>query len=292
VREGARDRRILVVQRFGILTIASAGLMRRMRTKAWFTISVMLSPFAAGTLAGLLFHRAHPALAFAAGFSTVFLALAVLALRFLALGREYGEAFDEGRADDMARYRALIDGNEPATTPFAVAGRQVGLLEELLVREDWARAVEVGTAIDRKLIPPLARPGVLANIARATALGGDPLRAHKLASEARNEAEELGDEYDAGRWSFLDATRGIILSLLDRHEGAVELLEPIHAAFAPRLVAMNAYYLGISLREVGRREEARAVAGMGSLLVGPYADRCLELHEELREAPSAPEESA
>ena len=274
------------MERFGILTRASAWLIRGMRFNGNFSVAVVASPLVVGSVAFLCAPRSYRGLAFADASLIVFLSIVLLFARGVSLRKQYQAAADEGDADGMARYRALIDGPTPPTMPAEIEWRKVGVLEELMVRCDWERARDHGEDIDRKLIPSITRQIVIANIARATALAGDPLRGHMLLSEAVNAAEEMGEQFDAARWSYLDASRGIIMSLLERHEVAVEILEPIHGWSSPRLVAMNAFYLGRSLRAVGREEDAKAVFGMGSLLAGRFAQLCDDEHDAM-EAPTA-----
>lgn len=185
----------------------------------------------------------------------------------------YKAAFERGDVDELVRLRRLVHAGLP-TTPLTTQSELVGDGEMLILRERWAEARDVLAKIDRSVLPEQARPGVLNNLAYATALAGEPARAADLARQAIEEAKAQGASYPPEKHPFLRGTLGVALSLAGKHEEAIGLLEPLLDSGNARAIAARAFHLGGSLRALGRLEEAQRALSRGAAQEGPFAERC------------------
>lgn len=185
----------------------------------------------------------------------------------------YKEAFERGDHEEALRLRRLVRAGLP-DTPLTRVSELVGDGEALILRERWAEARDVLARIDRSLLPEVSRPGVLNNLAYATALAGEPARAAELARQAIEEAKAQGAAYPSEKRPFLRGTLGVALSLAGGHEEAIALLAPLLDDGPKRAIAARAYHLGGSLRALGRFEEAQRAFTRGAAQDGPFAARC------------------
>jgi tetratricopeptide (TPR) repeat protein len=190
---------------------------------------------------------------------------------------KYEEAFARGdvaQAEQFsARMRALAGGDSPAHQEM----EKVGQGERLLLMERWAEARDVLATIDRSELPLLNRPGVLNNLAYATAQAGDPERAIELILNAMKEAEAIGADYPPDRLPFMRGTHAIALCLADKHEEAIAILETILPIEKPvRARSTRAYFLGRSYRALGRFPDAARVFKLAADGDGPFAKRAAE----------------
>ncbi|MBX3261314.1 MAG: tetratricopeptide repeat protein [Labilithrix sp.] len=194
-----------------------------------------------------------------------------------SLNDAYRDAFARGDADAAdAIARRIAELQPPAPPRVTEARESVGIGERLLLRQDWAAARDVLSSIDRKLLEAAQRPGVLNNLAYATAQAGDPDGAIALAERALAEAERARD-YPPDKVLNIRGTRGIALSLAGRHEEAVAALAPLlEARAAPHAAATRGFYLGSSLWTLARRDDARREWRRAASLTGPFAIRARE----------------
>lgn len=186
---------------------------------------------------------------------------------------QYRAAFERGDVDALERARRLLRAGLPDSAVMTHA-ELVGDGERLILQERWAEARDVLARIDRAQLPEVSRPGVLNNLAYATALAGEPARGAELARRAIEEAKAQGAAYPRERHPFLRGTLGIALSLAGEHEEAIALLEPLVADGPPRAIATRAFHLGQSLRALGRFDEAERALSRGAAQDGPFAERC------------------
>ena len=192
----------------------------------------------------------------------------VLVVRDHRLTKAYREAFERGDADALARIRAILDRHLPAPM------RNVGLGEELLVRERYAEARDALARVARSELPLGSRPGILSNLAYATALAGDHARGVDLARQALEEASAQAGRYPDDKRASIQGTLGIALSLAARHEDAAATLAPLlDAPGTPRAKATHAHFLGASLRALGRVDEAMNAYAFSAARVSPWATR-------------------
>lgn len=190
--------------------------------------------------------------------------------RAARLLRQYHEAFERGDADEVERIRDTIERLFPPTGPYKLIGEG----EILILRERWAEARDVLEKIKREHLPMINRPGILNNLAYATAHAGDPEKAVELARTALAEAKRQGEKYPATKIVNIRGTLGIALSLAGRHTEAIETLEALkNESGSPRSRAVRAYFLGNSLRGAGRADRARSAYETAAGLDGPWADR-------------------
>lgn len=186
---------------------------------------------------------------------------------------QYKAAFERGDVDALARARRLLRAGLPDSA-VTTHSELVGDGELLILRERWAEARDVLAKIDRAVLPEVSRPGVLNNLAYATALAGEPVRGAELARQAIDEAKAQGASYPREKHPFLRGTLGVALSLAGEHEEAIALLEPLLGEGPKRAIAARAFHLGGSLRALGRFEEAERAFGRGAAQDGPFAQRC------------------
>lgn len=199
--------------------------------------------------------------------------IALAAERRRRLRAQYKAAFERGDHAEAARVRRLLRAGLP-DTPLVRVSELVGDGEMLILQERWAEARDVLARIDRAQLPEASRPGVLNNLAYATALAGEPARAAELARRALEEAKAQGDAYPREKHPFLRGTLGIAWALAGQHDEAIALLEPLLADGPPRAIATRAFHLGQSLRALGRFDEAERALSRGAAQDGPFADRC------------------
>lgn len=186
---------------------------------------------------------------------------------------KYKDAFERGDAEEALRIRTLVRAGLP-DGELTRESEKVGLGEMCLLNEKWAEARDFLLKVDRSLLPRKTRPGVLSNLAWATAQAGEPARAVELVRQALAEAEEQGAAYPAEKWPYLRGTHGVALGLAGHHEEAVSWLEPLIAIeHPPRARATRAFYLGQSQRALGRFAEAASAYELATKGSGPYADR-------------------
>jgi len=191
-------------------------------------------------------------------------------MRLLA---QYREAFDRGDAEEALRLRAIVRRGLP-DSELTRQSENVGLGELCLLNERWAEGRDFLAKVDRSLLPMKSRPGVLSNLAYGTAQAGEPERGITLVRQALAEAASLGAHYPQEKLPYLRGTHGVALGLAGHHEDAVSWLEPlIPIEHPPRARSTRAYYLGQSLRALGRFAEAASAYEIASKGAGPFADR-------------------
>jgi tetratricopeptide (TPR) repeat protein len=194
------------------------------------------------------------------------------ARRMRLLGK-YKDAFERGDIEEALRLRAIVRAGL-ADSPVTRESEKVGLGEMCLLQERWAEGRDFLAKVDRSIIPAKSRPGVLSNLAYATAQAGEPERAIVLVRKALAEAEEQGASYPEEKLPYLRSTHGVALGLAGHHEEAVSWLEPLVAIEHPRRSrTTRAYYLGQSQRALGRFAEAAAAYAIAAGGDGPFADR-------------------
>lgn len=199
------------------------------------------------------------------------------------------ERFDAA-AELTALYKAAFEGGDKAQaeqiaqlmrafSDVSAVGdemEKVGKGERLLLTEEWAEARDVLASIDRSVLPEMNRPGVLNNLAYATAHAGDPERGIELIVQALKEAQAIPD-YPPEKPAFMRSTHGIALCLAGKHAEAVALLEPLFEIESPpRARAVRAYHLGLSYRALGRTTDARRAFETSAAGEGPFAKRAEE----------------
>ena len=199
---------------------------------------------------------------------------------------QYKDAYARGDAEQAEHFSALMHalGNALSAglggsgdSPGAQEMEKVGKGERLLLAERWAEGRDVLASIDRSLLPLMNRPGVLNNLAYATAQAGDPGRAIALIADALKEAEAIGPDYPQEKLPFLHATHAIALHLDDKHEEAIALLEPLVAIEKPvRTRSTRAYYLGQAYRALGRTSDAARMFELAANGEGPFAKRAAD----------------
>lgn len=187
--------------------------------------------------------------------------------------RAYKEAYERGDLAEVARLRPLVRAGLP-DTPSTRNSEKVGDGETHLLHERWAQARDVLATVDFAILPKTSRPGVLSNLAYATAQAGEPERGIELVRDALAQAEALGGEYPQEKLPYLRGTHGVALHLAGRHEEAIDELEPLMAVETPkRARTTRAYYLAQSYRALGRFGEAAATFTVAAGGVGPFAQR-------------------
>lgn len=207
-----------------------------------------------------------------------------------ALHADYKAAFDRGDVETANKLSALIreasvklSDPELADSPLMREMEKVGKGERLLLTETWAEARDVLASIDRAVLPDMNRPGVLNNLAYATAQAGDPEKAIPLIEQARAEADRMGDDYPNEKRQFMRATHGIALSLAGRNEEAVALIEPVIAIENPkRARTTRAFYLAKSYAALGRADDAARMFELAAGGEGAFAPRAKEALAKLR----------
>ncbi len=196
------------------------------------------------------------------------------------LTARYKDAFQRGDLAQVEEVAALIRAASRAfvgDAPEAQEMEKVGQGERLILTERWAEARDVLASIDRSLLPRMNRPGVLNNLAYATAQAGDPERAIELILHALEEAEAIGADYPAEKLPFMRSTHAIALSLAGRHEEAVAILEPIVEIEKPvRARSTRAYFLAQSYRALGRTADAKRAFELAARGEGAFAKRAEE----------------
>jgi tetratricopeptide (TPR) repeat protein len=203
----------------------------------------------------------------------LFISSAVIDAKRTRLLAQYKEAFDRGDAEAARRIRTLVRAGS-SDGALTRESDKVGRGEMCLLNEKWAEARDFLAQVDRSLIPRKAQPGVLSNLAYATAQAGEPERAIALVRQALAEAEAQGAEYPAEKWPYLRGTHGVALGLAGHHDDAVAWLEPLIAIERPpRARSTRAYYLGQSYRALGRFAEAAKAYAVAAKADGPFADR-------------------
>jgi tetratricopeptide (TPR) repeat protein len=188
------------------------------------------------------------------------------------LNARYREAFERGdvaTAEQLsARMRDMSD-----VSPASREMEKVGRGERLILMERWAEARDVLASIDRAVLPLMNRPGILNNLAYATALAGDPERAIEWILQAQEEAEAIGADYPREKLQFMRGTQAIALSLADKHEEAIAILEPLIAIEKPvRARSTRAYFLGRSYRAIGRTADAARAFELAAGGEGPFVE--------------------
>jgi tetratricopeptide (TPR) repeat protein len=204
---------------------------------------------------------------------TLVAASAVEAVGHARLSAKYKDAFQRGDIQEVMRLRALMRAARPEGE-MTVEFEKVGDGEVLLLHERWADARDTLARVDRSILPVENRPGVLSNLAYATAHAGEPEQAIELVRRALGEAAALGSHYPAEKLPFLRGAHGIALGLAGRHEDAIAWLEPLVAIEHPkRARATRAYYLALSYRALGRYADAARAFAIAAEGEGPFADR-------------------
>lgn len=202
---------------------------------------------------------------------------------------KYKAAYERGDLAQAEHFSALMRAFSGAgDSPEQLEMEKVGQGERLILVERWAEARDVLASIDRSMLPQMNRPGILNNLAYATAQAGDPERAIELILQAQEEAKAIGASYPQEKLPFMRGTHGISLSLMGRDEDAVALLAPLVEIEKPvRARTARAYYLGQSLRALGRIAEAVPPFEIASKGEGPFAQRAEAALAELRAVPQA-----
>ena len=187
----------------------------------------------------------------------------------------YKDGLDRGDLAEAEHFSALIRALSGAgDAPEQLEMEKVGTGERLILAERWADARDVLASIDRSMLPEMNRPGILNNLAYATAQAGDQERAIELVTTAQKEAEAMGADYPQEKLPFFRGTHGIALSLAGRHEEAVALLAPLLEIEKPaRARSVRAYYLGQSFRALGRTAEAARALEVAAAGEGPFVPR-------------------
>jgi tetratricopeptide (TPR) repeat protein len=204
---------------------------------------------------------------------SLFVASAATRANKLRLLARYKEAFERGDTAECLRLRDLVRVGLP-DTDLTRESEKVGKGEMFLLEERWAEGRDVLATIDRSVLPLKSRPGVLSNLAYATAQAGEPERALTLVRQALAEALAQGESYPAEKLPYLRGTHGVALGLAGHHEDAVTWLEPLIAVeYPPRARTVRAYYLAQSHRALGRFAEAASMYRIASEGDGPFADR-------------------
>lgn len=197
---------------------------------------------------------------------------ASVARRMRLLAR-YKDAFERGDTQEAMRIRRLVRTGLP-DTDLTRESEKVGQGELCLLQERWAEGRDFLAKVDRSLIPLKSRPGVLSNLAYATAQAGEPERGIALVRQALEEAEKQGASYPHEKWPYLRGTHGVALGLAGHHEEAASWLEPLIVIEHPRRArTIRAYYLGQSYRALGRFLEAAKMYELAAEGDGPFADR-------------------
>jgi tetratricopeptide (TPR) repeat protein len=196
------------------------------------------------------------------------------------LTARYKEAFERGDLAQAEEVSALIRAASRAfvgDAPEAQEMEKVGEGERLILMERWAEARDVLASIDRSLVPLMNRPGVLNNLAYATAQAGDPERAIELILNALKEAEAIGADYPPEKLPFMRATHAIALSLAGKHEDAIAMLEPLVEIDKPvRARSTRAYFLAQSYRALVRTTDAARAFELAADGEGAFAKRAEE----------------
>lgn len=225
-------------------------------------------------------------------------ALAVLvpsiAVTLLAMNRmrrrvgELSAAFDEADAARVTALRKLFYNPVPKTLS-ELHTELTGDGEMLLRLGKWAEARDTLARVDRERLLALVRPGILSELGLATAHAGEPERGLALVDEAVAEASAQR-LYPATKWWYLNARRGVALSLAGRHGAAIEALHAVvtddaHGdAFERSAVT---FFLARSFHGVGREDDAwgllEAMARRDG--GGPWARRARAMLEARAGAP-------
>lgn len=201
----------------------------------------------------------------------------------------YKAAYERGDLAEAEHFSALMRALSGVNdSPESLEMEKVGKGERLILSERWAEARDVLASIDRSLLPEMNRPGILNNLAYATAQAGDPERAIELVGKGLKEAEALGDTYPPEKLPFFRGTHGIALTLAGRHEDAIALLAPLlEIEKPPRARSARTYYLGQSLRALGRTAEATRALEVAAAGEGPFVERAKTALAALRTEPQA-----
>jgi len=188
------------------------------------------------------------------------IAFALIFNRGMLVAARYSTAHVNGDMEEAARWRRLMEGSDPPRTAFERANRQLGDAEMLLYFERWAEARDAFAQIDRDALSEVTRPGVLGQQGYATAHAGQPELGVEEVEKAVEESEAQPD-YPAGKRWFMRVRLGVALSLADRHEDAVAVLDGVLAGIdgydgEPREWTAAQFFLGRSLRANGSVDDA------------------------------------
>jgi tetratricopeptide (TPR) repeat protein len=208
--------------------------------------------------------------------STLFVASLQTLANKKRLLAQYKEAFERGDVAEATRLRALVRAGLPDSLPVRNS-ELVGQGELLLLEERWAEARDVLAKVDRSLLPEANRPGVLSNLAYATAQAGEPERGVELVGRALAEAAAQGTDYPPEKLPFLRGTHGVALSLAGRHDDAIAHLEPLAPITKPkRARSTRLYFLAQSYRALGRFDDTVRTLSLSADGEGRFAQRARE----------------
>lgn len=189
-----------------------------------------------------------------------------------ALPARYLDAFANSDADALADLHR-VSGLFYDDPRVADANWRCRVGEEMLVRKRWPEARAALADVDHDVLPLESRALALNNLAYATARCGDAETAVTLAERALALAERLDTEAMRSRISSLRGTLGIALTLANRHEDALPILEEVAEEDAmDRLRNERLYWLGRVYRAVGRQDDATAAWTRAAGIAGPCAD--------------------